>query len=101
MSGVLSVPVHAPAGVQGVSVCAQQGVCPSLPQSTVVRRALGCLAPALPRAAGTHTQALLAYTFALARDSQRAQELLDALHRKAIRAGTGPSVPRGHQRKER
>ncbi|NWZ38375.1 A2ML1 protein, partial [Brachypodius atriceps] len=56
------------------------------PESTVVRRALGCLAAALPGAAGTHTQALLAYTFALARDSQRAQELLDVLHQKAIRA---------------
>ncbi|NXO11614.1 A2ML1 protein, partial [Oriolus oriolus] len=56
------------------------------PQSTVVRRALGCLAPALPKAASTYTQALLAYTFALAGDSQRAQELLDVLERKAIRA---------------
>ncbi|NXW67201.1 A2ML1 protein, partial [Hirundo rustica] len=56
------------------------------PESTVVRRALGCIAPALPRAASTYTQALLAYTFALAKDSQRTQELLDALDRKAIRA---------------
>ncbi|NXP58499.1 A2ML1 protein, partial [Chloropsis cyanopogon] len=56
------------------------------PESTVVRRALGCIAPALPKAASTYTQALLAYTFALAKDSQRAQELLDALDRKAIRA---------------
>ncbi|XP_032907180.1 alpha-2-macroglobulin-like protein 1 isoform X2 [Catharus ustulatus] len=56
------------------------------PQSTVVRRALGCIAPALPRAASTYTQALLAYTFALAQDSQRTQELLDVLDRKAIRA---------------
>lgn len=82
-------------------VTSRVSVCPSLPQSTVVRRALGCLAAALPGAAGTHTQALLAYTFALARDSQRTQELLDALHRKAIRAGTGPSVPRGRQRRDR
>ncbi|XP_063250393.1 alpha-2-macroglobulin-like protein 1 [Prinia subflava] len=56
------------------------------PESTVVRRALGCIAPALPRAASTYTQALLAYTFALAKDSQRTQELLDVLHQKAIRA---------------
>ncbi|NXO80718.1 A2ML1 protein, partial [Sitta europaea] len=56
------------------------------PESTVVRRALGCMAPALPKAASTHTQALLAYTFALARDSQRTQELLDVLDQKAIRA---------------
>ncbi|NXT61533.1 A2ML1 protein, partial [Chaetops frenatus] len=56
------------------------------PESTVVRRALGCLAPALPGAASTYTQALLAYTFALAKDSQRTQELLDVLARKAIRA---------------
>ncbi|NXD24447.1 A2ML1 protein, partial [Spelaeornis formosus] len=56
------------------------------PESTVVRRALGCIAPALPKAAGTYTQALLAYTFALAKDSQRTQELLDVLEQKAIRA---------------
>ncbi|NWX65693.1 A2ML1 protein, partial [Promerops cafer] len=56
------------------------------PESTVVRRALGCIAPALPKAASTYTQALLAYTFALAKDSQRTQELLDVLDRKAIRA---------------
>ncbi|NXM95690.1 A2ML1 protein, partial [Sylvia borin] len=56
------------------------------PESTVVHRALGCLAPALPRAASTYTQALLAYTFALAKDSQHTQELLDVLDRKAIRA---------------
>ncbi|NWW35323.1 A2ML1 protein, partial [Panurus biarmicus] len=56
------------------------------PESTVVRRALGCITPALPRAASTYTQALLAYTFALAKDSQRTQELLDVLDRKAIRA---------------
>ncbi|NWZ78278.1 A2ML1 protein, partial [Poecile atricapillus] len=56
------------------------------PESTVVRRALGCIAPALPKAASTYTQALLAYTFALAKDSQRTQELLDVLGRKAIRA---------------
>ncbi|NXM13270.1 A2ML1 protein, partial [Ploceus nigricollis] len=56
------------------------------PESTVVRRALGCLAPALPKAASSYTQALLAYTFALAKDSQRTQELLHVLDRKAIRA---------------
>ncbi|NXO64090.1 A2ML1 protein, partial [Phainopepla nitens] len=56
------------------------------PESAVVRRALGCIAPALPKAASTYTQALLAYTFALAQDSQRTQELLDVLDRKAIRA---------------
>ncbi|NXH96388.1 A2ML1 protein, partial [Pachycephala philippinensis] len=56
------------------------------PESTVVRRALGCLAPALPKAASTYTQALLAYTFALAKDSQRTQQLLDVLKQKAIRA---------------
>ncbi|NWT12645.1 A2ML1 protein, partial [Vireo altiloquus] len=56
------------------------------PESMVVRRALGCLAPALPKAASAYTQALLAYTFALAKDSQRTQELLDMLGRKAIRA---------------
>ncbi|GAB0177422.1 alpha-2-macroglobulin-like protein 1 [Grus japonensis] len=57
------------------------------PESTVVRKALGCIAPSLPEAASTYTQALLAYTFALAKDSQRTQELLDMLDRKAIRAG--------------
>ncbi|NXK02544.1 A2ML1 protein, partial [Herpetotheres cachinnans] len=57
------------------------------PQSTVVRKALGCIAASLPKAASTYTQALLAYTFALAKDSQRTQELLDILDRKAIRAG--------------
>uniref|UniRef100_A0A8C4TWX5 Alpha-macroglobulin-like TED domain-containing protein n=1 Tax=Falco tinnunculus TaxID=100819 RepID=A0A8C4TWX5_FALTI len=36
--------------------------------------------------ASSYTQALLAYTFALAKDSQRTQELLDMLDRKAIRA---------------
>ncbi|NWX32567.1 A2ML1 protein, partial [Notiomystis cincta] len=56
------------------------------PESTVVRRALGCLAPTLPKAASTYTQALLAYTFALAKDSQRTQELLDMLEPKAIRS---------------
>ncbi|NXI10065.1 A2ML1 protein, partial [Irena cyanogastra] len=56
------------------------------PESTVVRRALGCIAAALPKAASTYTQALLAYTFALAKDSQRAHELLDVLEQKAIRA---------------
>ncbi|NXS68243.1 A2ML1 protein, partial [Pandion haliaetus] len=57
------------------------------PESTVVHKALGCIAPSLPKAASTYTQALLAYTFALAKDSQRTQELLDMLDRKAIRAG--------------
>ncbi|NWS92759.1 A2ML1 protein, partial [Toxostoma redivivum] len=56
------------------------------PESRVVRRALGCIAPALPRAASTYTQALLAYTFALAQDSQRTQEILDVLDQKAVRA---------------
>ncbi|XP_062470044.1 alpha-2-macroglobulin-like protein 1 isoform X2 [Pezoporus occidentalis] len=56
-------------------------------ESTVVRKALGCITPFLPKAASTYTQALLAYTFALAKDSQRTQELLDTLDRKAIRAG--------------
>ncbi|KFM08376.1 Alpha-2-macroglobulin-like 1, partial [Aptenodytes forsteri] len=58
-----------------------------VPESTVVRKALGCIAPSLPNAASTYTQALLAYTFALAKDSQRTQKLLDMLDRKAIRAG--------------
>lgn len=58
-----------------------------------MRKALGCIAPSLPKAASTYTQALLAYTFALAKDSQRTQELLDKLDRKAIRAGMGTSVP--------
>ena len=53
-----------------------------------MRKALGCIAPSLPKAASTYTQALLAYTFALAKDSQRTHELLDMLDRKAIRAGT-------------
>ncbi|NXH01757.1 A2ML1 protein, partial [Loxia leucoptera] len=56
------------------------------PESSVVRRALRCLAPALPKAASPYTQALLAYTFALAKDSQRTQELLHVLDQKAIRA---------------
>ncbi|NWI96008.1 A2ML1 protein, partial [Pitta sordida] len=56
------------------------------PESTVVRKALGCIIPSLPKAASTYTQALLAYTFALAKDSQRTQELLDLLDQKAIRA---------------
>ncbi|NWY98671.1 A2ML1 protein, partial [Loxia curvirostra] len=56
------------------------------PESSVVRRALRCLAPALPKAASPYTQALLAYTFALAKDSQRTQELLHMLDQKAIRA---------------
>ncbi|NXS98378.1 A2ML1 protein, partial [Jacana jacana] len=55
------------------------------PESTVVRKALGCIAPYVPKAASTYTQALLAYTFALAKDSQRTQELLDMLDQKAIR----------------
>ncbi|XP_035170950.1 alpha-2-macroglobulin-like protein 1 isoform X2 [Oxyura jamaicensis] len=57
------------------------------PESTVVRKALGCIAHSLPKAASTYTQALLAYTFALAKDPQRTQELLDMLDQKAIRAG--------------
>ncbi|NXO02968.1 A2ML1 protein, partial [Rhinopomastus cyanomelas] len=57
------------------------------PESTVVSKALGCITPSLPRAASTYTQALLAYTFALAKDSQRTQNLLDVLEQKAIRAG--------------
>ncbi|KAK2537734.1 alpha-2-macroglobulin-like protein 1 [Columba guinea] len=56
-------------------------------ESTVVRKALDCIASSLPEAASTYTQALLAYTFALAKDSQRTQELLDILDRKAIRTG--------------
>ncbi|NXH65246.1 A2ML1 protein, partial [Rhabdornis inornatus] len=56
------------------------------PESRVVRRALGCITPALPRAASTYTQALLAYTFALAQDSQRTQEILNVLDQKAVRA---------------
>ncbi|NWU83573.1 A2ML1 protein, partial [Onychorhynchus coronatus] len=55
------------------------------PESTVVRKALGCILPSLPKATSTYTQALLAYTFALAKDSQRTQELLDMLDQKAIR----------------
>ncbi|XP_042724037.1 alpha-2-macroglobulin-like protein 1 [Lagopus leucura] len=57
------------------------------PESTVVRKALGCIIPSLPKAASTYTQALLAYTFALAKDSQRTQELLDILDQSAIREG--------------
>ncbi|NWW44204.1 A2ML1 protein, partial [Pedionomus torquatus] len=57
------------------------------PESTVVHKALGCIAPSIPKAASTYTQALLAYTFALAKDSQRTQILLDMLDRKAIKAG--------------
>ncbi|XP_054246228.1 alpha-2-macroglobulin-like protein 1 [Indicator indicator] len=56
------------------------------PESTVVRKALGCIAPSLPKATSTYTQALLAYTFALAQDSQHTQELLEMLDQKAIRA---------------
>ncbi|KAF1402138.1 Alpha-2-macroglobulin-like protein 1, partial [Spheniscus mendiculus] len=58
-----------------------------MPESTVVRKALGCITPSLPNAASTYTQALLAYTFALAKDYQRTQKLLDMLDQKAIRAG--------------
>lgn len=54
-----------------------------------MRKALGCIAPSLPKAASTFTQALLAYTFALAKDQQRTQELLDMLDQKAVRAGMG------------
>ncbi|POI35095.1 hypothetical protein CIB84_001153 [Bambusicola thoracicus] len=57
------------------------------PESTVVSKALGCIIPSLPKAASTYTQALLAYTFALAKDPQRTQELLDILDEKAIRTG--------------
>ncbi|NXL89085.1 A2ML1 protein, partial [Alectura lathami] len=57
------------------------------PESTVVRKALGCITPSFPKAASTYTQALLAYTFALAKDPQRTQELLDILDQKAIRTG--------------
>ncbi|XP_071671350.1 alpha-2-macroglobulin-like protein 1 isoform X3 [Patagioenas fasciata] len=57
------------------------------PENTVVRKALDCITSSLPEAASTYTQALLAYTFALAKDSQRTQELLDILDRKAIRTG--------------
>ncbi|NWX16595.1 A2ML1 protein, partial [Aegotheles bennettii] len=57
------------------------------PESPVVRKALGCIAPSLLQTASTYTQALLAYTFTLAKDAQRAQELLDMLDQKAIRAG--------------
>ncbi|XP_054019892.1 alpha-2-macroglobulin-like protein 1 [Dryobates pubescens] len=54
------------------------------PESVAVRKALGCIAP-LPKVTSTYTQALLAYTFALAKDSQRTQELLEMLDQKAIR----------------
>ncbi|NWY63122.1 A2ML1 protein, partial [Chionis minor] len=70
------------------------------PESTVVRKALGCIAPSIPKAVSTYTQALLAYTFALAKDSQRTQKLLDMLAQKAIRAdgqihwSQTPSEPR-------
>ncbi|XP_032302727.1 alpha-2-macroglobulin-like protein 1 isoform X5 [Coturnix japonica] len=57
------------------------------PESTVVSKALGCIISSLPKAGSTYAQALLAYTFALAKDLQRTQELLDILDRKAIRAG--------------
>lgn len=65
-----------------------------------MRKALGCIAPSVPKATSTYTQALLAYTFALAKDSQRTQKLLDMLDRKAIRAGMGTSVPGEHQRRD-
>lgn len=64
-------------------------------------KALGCIAPSLPKAASTYTQALLAYTFALAKDSQRMQELLDMLDQKAIRAGMGTSVLGEHQKRDK
>ncbi|NXP80594.1 A2ML1 protein, partial [Ramphastos sulfuratus] len=57
------------------------------PESAVVHKALSCIAPSLPKATSTYTQALLAYTFALAKDSQHTQELLEMLDQKAIRAG--------------
>ncbi|KAM9388182.1 alpha-2-macroglobulin-like protein 1 [Phaethornis superciliosus] len=56
------------------------------PESAVVRKALGCIGPSLHKAASTYTQALLAYTFSLAKDFERMQELLDVLDQKAIRA---------------
>lgn len=62
----------------------------------MVRKALGCIVPSLPEAASTYTQALLAYTFALAKDSQHTQELLEMLDQKAIRAGTGITMPSEH-----
>ncbi|XP_067387168.1 alpha-2-macroglobulin-like protein 1 [Emydura macquarii macquarii] len=55
--------------------------------SSVVNKALSCLASALPNVTSTYTEALLAYAFALAQDSQRTQELLAKLHQKAIRTG--------------
>lgn len=64
-----------------------------------MRKALDCIASSLPEAASTYTQALLAYTFALAKDSQRTQELLDILDRKAIRTGMGALVPDEYQRR--
>ncbi|XP_062426832.1 alpha-2-macroglobulin-like protein 1 [Rhea pennata] len=57
------------------------------PKSKVVRKALGCITPSLPKATNTYTQALLAYTFALAKDTRHTQELLAVLDQKAIRAG--------------
>lgn len=67
----------------------------------MVRKALGCIIPSLPKAASTYTQALLAYTFALAKDSQRTQELLDILDQSAIREGMGALLPDKHQKKDR
>lgn len=67
----------------------------------MVRKALGCIIPSLPKATSTYTQALLAYTFALAKDPQRTQELLDILDEKAIRAGMEALVPDKHQKKGR
>ncbi|XP_025038816.2 alpha-2-macroglobulin-like protein 1 isoform X1 [Pelodiscus sinensis] len=55
--------------------------------STVVKKALHCLTSALPTITSTYTQALLAYAFALAQDTQRTQELLIELDQKAIRTG--------------
>ncbi|KAH1187408.1 hypothetical protein KIL84_020157 [Mauremys mutica] len=55
--------------------------------STVVNKALSCLTSALPNITSTYTQALLAYAFALAHDTQRTQELLTKLDQKAIRTG--------------
>ncbi|NXA38214.1 A2ML1 protein, partial [Eudromia elegans] len=55
------------------------------PKSKVVQKALGCITPSLPKITSTYTQALLAYTFALAKDTHHTQELLTVLDQKAIR----------------
>ncbi|XP_074858444.1 alpha-2-macroglobulin-like protein 1 [Carettochelys insculpta] len=55
--------------------------------STVVNKALRCLTSALPNITSTYTEALLAYAFAVAQDTQRTQELLTKLDQKAIRTG--------------